>query len=99
VESEFGDGRAPSLCRPSVDGETMTDVCRDFGVSRKDRLQDSGLIVDQSAHSSVAYATAALLIHGPCHRMTLALRNPLIVSAKATFGTSTVVLRYDHFKL
>ena len=42
MESEFGDGRAPALCRP-------TSVCREFGVSRKtgykifDRYKAHGL--------------------------------------------------------
>jgi hypothetical protein len=35
VESEFGDGRTPRFVARLLDGEAMTDVCRDFGVSRK----------------------------------------------------------------
>jgi len=58
--------------RPSVGRGDHDGRLPGFRRVAQDRLQDSGLIVDQSAHSSVAYATAALLIHGPCHRMTLA---------------------------
>jgi hypothetical protein len=49
VESEFGHGRAPALCRSLLDGEAMTEVCREFGVSRKtgykifDRYKENGL--------------------------------------------------------
>jgi len=35
VESEFGDGRTPRFVARLLDGEAMTDVCREFGVSRK----------------------------------------------------------------
>jgi transposase len=39
AEREFGDGRASSLCRKparwGLEGEPMTDVCREFGISRK----------------------------------------------------------------
>jgi hypothetical protein len=48
VESEFGDGRASSLCRPPAGREAMTDMCREFGISRKtgykifDRYKDKG---------------------------------------------------------
>jgi hypothetical protein len=30
VESEFGDGGTPALCRRLLDGEAMTAVCREF---------------------------------------------------------------------
>jgi transposase len=49
VESEFGHGRTPSLVARLLDGEAMTDVCREFGVSRKtgykidDRYKEHGL--------------------------------------------------------
>jgi transposase InsO family protein len=58
VEREFGDGRSPSLYRPLVglrfiarlsEGEDMSFLCREFGVSRKtgykirDRYRDHGL--------------------------------------------------------
>jgi hypothetical protein len=49
VESEFGDGRAPVLCRASAGRESMTDLCREFGMSRKtgykifDRYKEHGL--------------------------------------------------------
>jgi hypothetical protein len=31
----FGDGRTPRFVARLMDGEAMTDVCPDFGVSRK----------------------------------------------------------------
>ena len=49
VESEFGDGRTLRFVARLLDGEAMTDVCRDFGVSRKtgykifDRYKEHGL--------------------------------------------------------
>ena len=49
MESEFGNGGAPAVCRPTFGWETMTDVCRDFGISRKtgykifDRYKEHGL--------------------------------------------------------
>jgi len=49
VESEFGNGRAPSFRRPASGWEAMTDVCREFGISRKtgykifDRYKEHGL--------------------------------------------------------
>jgi len=35
VESEFGNGRAPSLVVRLLDGEAMSEICREFGISRK----------------------------------------------------------------
>src|ERR1044071_7902158 len=35
VESEFGNGGAPRFAARLLDGEAMTEVCRDFGISRK----------------------------------------------------------------
>src|SRR5215468_6765455 len=49
VEREFGDGRTPAICCRLLDGEPMTQVCRDFGISRKtgykifDRYKEHGL--------------------------------------------------------
>jgi len=49
VESEFGNGRAPSLVVRLLDGEAMSEICREFGISRKtgykifDRYKDHGL--------------------------------------------------------
>src|SRR5206468_5793975 len=49
VESEFGNGRAPRFVARLLDGEAMTDVCREFGISRKtgykvfDRYKEHGL--------------------------------------------------------
>jgi Homeodomain-like domain len=35
VEGEFSDGRTPRFVARLLDGEAVTDVCREFGVSRK----------------------------------------------------------------
>lgn len=35
MESKFGDGATPALSRPALDGQAITDVCREFGFSRK----------------------------------------------------------------
>jgi len=49
MESEFGDGRAPSFVARLLDGEPMTGLCREFGISRKtgykifDRYKEHGL--------------------------------------------------------
>ncbi|MGY2938447.1 transposase [Bradyrhizobium sp. GM6.1] len=49
VESEFGHGRRLRFVARLLDGEAMTDVCREFGVSRKtgykifDRYKEQGL--------------------------------------------------------
>src|SRR5438876_1073353 len=49
VESEFGDGERLRFVARVLDGETMTDVCREFGISRKtgykifDRYNEHGL--------------------------------------------------------
>src|ERR1700730_15179539 len=64
VEREFGDGRTPSLCRPPAGREAMTDLCRDFGISRKtgykifDRYKEHGLeaLTDRSRRP-VRYAS------------------------------------------
>jgi transposase len=49
VESEFGDGRRLRFVARLLDGEAVTDVCREFGISRKtgykifDRYKECGL--------------------------------------------------------
>ena len=49
MEGVFGDAGASTLCRPLLDGEGMSEVCRDFGISRKtgykifNRYRDQGL--------------------------------------------------------
>lgn len=35
VESEFGDGRGRRFVGRLLDGEAMTEVCREFGISYK----------------------------------------------------------------
>ncbi|OWK25341.1 hypothetical protein AJ87_10945 [Rhizobium yanglingense] len=35
VERDFGDGGTSTICRPLLEGVGMTDVCREFGISRK----------------------------------------------------------------
>jgi transposase InsO family protein len=49
MESEFGDGRAPSFCRPPAGRGADDGLCREFGISRKtgykifDRYKEHGL--------------------------------------------------------
>ena len=49
MEGRFGDAGASTLCRRFLDGEGMSEVCRDFGISRKtgykifNRYRDQGL--------------------------------------------------------
>src|ERR1700735_4493653 len=49
VEGVFGDAGASTLCPRLLDGEGMSEVCRDFGISRKtgykifNRYRDQGL--------------------------------------------------------
>jgi DNA invertase Pin-like site-specific DNA recombinase len=49
VERDFGDGGTSSIRRRLLEGEGMSDVCREFGISRKtgykifNRYKDEGL--------------------------------------------------------
>jgi hypothetical protein len=84
VESEFGDGRTPSLCRRLLDGETMTDLCRDFGISRKtgykifDRYKEHGLeALSDRSRRPVRYANQLpSQIEGLIVRLKDPKRNP-----------------------
>ena len=63
MESEFGNGRAPRFVARLLDGEAMTDVCREFGISRKtgykifDRYKEHGLeALNDRSRRPVRYA-------------------------------------------
>jgi hypothetical protein len=65
VEREFRDGRAPSLRHPAAGWEPMTDVCREFGISRKtgykifNRYREHGCdALSDRSRRPVRYATS-----------------------------------------
>lgn len=61
-ERDFGDGGTSTICRPAAEGEGMSDVCREFGISRKtgykifNRYKDDGLeaLTDRSQRPPLA---------------------------------------------
>ena len=67
MERVFGDGRTPAVCRRLLDGEAMSEMRREFGISRKTgykiftRYKDQGLdaLADRSRRP-VRYAIEAL---------------------------------------